>query len=385
MITTLLAALLAASASAPAPRLTVTAVNPLPVARERETLELTRSQLAPLGESDLWKIHVRDASGRELIVQAVDTDFDELHTPDIVIFQSDFGPGERRSFSVTAGARQKYTPADYKAYGRFVRERFDDFAWENDRIAHRTYGQALEGWKGEPLTSNSIDIWSKLGPRLIINEWYMMGDAYYHDMSPNGGDFYSAGPTRGDGASGLWAADRLWVARNFVASRQLANGPIRVLFELDYPPFDVNGRKLTQTVRVALDAGSQLDHYLVSLRPEDGSGALTAAVGLKKVAGEEKWLDPAVGTIVTWQPVERHYGMQGLAAIVDPGAWAGPAEDARNNLVRVNVAAGNVLDYWAGFAWDRAGRITSPAAWRAYVERFAKRLRASIQLSVRAE
>lgn len=385
MITTLLAAVLAAAAPVPAPRLTVTAVNPLAIARERQTLELTREQLAPLGEKDLSKIHVRDAAGRELIVQAVDTDFDELHTPDIVIFQSDFGPNERKSFSVTAGTRQKYTPADYKAYGRFVRERFDDFAWENDRIAHRTYGRALETWKGEPLTSSTIDIWSKVGPGFVINEWYMMGDAYYHDMGPKGGDFYSAGPSRGDGGSGLWAGDSLWVSRNFVDSRELANGPIRVLFELEYPPFDVNGRKVSQVVRVSLDAGSQLDHYRVTFKPLDGQGPLTAAVGLKKVAGEEKWLDPKAGTLTVWQAVSGNRGMQGLAVLVDPATLRGPGEDARNNLVLVNLRPENVLDYWAGFAWDRAGRITTPAAWRAYVDGFARGLRAPIQVSVKAE
>jgi len=37
-----------------------------------------------------------------------------------------------------------YTKGQFRAYGRFVRERFDDFRWENDRIAHRMYAKALE-------------------------------------------------------------------------------------------------------------------------------------------------------------------------------------------------------------------------------------------------
>ena len=143
-------------------QLTVTAVNKLQIARAGQTIELTAAQLAPLGEKNLNKIHVKDAAGKELICQAVDVDFDEFHTPDIVIFQSDFAPGETKTFTVTDGAVQVFKPEDYKAYGRFVRERFDDFAWENDLIAHRTYGKALETWKGEPLTSSAIDIWSKL-------------------------------------------------------------------------------------------------------------------------------------------------------------------------------------------------------------------------------
>lgn len=31
-----------------------------------------------------------------------------------------------------------------KVYGRFVPERYDDFAWENDKIAFRMYGKSLE-------------------------------------------------------------------------------------------------------------------------------------------------------------------------------------------------------------------------------------------------
>lgn len=384
MTSTLIAALLAPlfAGHAAAPRLTVTALNPLPFARASQTLELTREQLAPLGEKDLSRIHVADASGRELIVQAVDTDYDDYHTPDIVIFQSDFAPRERKTFTVTVGARPRLSPADYRAYGRFVRERFDDFAWENDRIAHRMYGKALETWKGEPLTSSAVDIWSKLGPRLIVNEWYMMGDAFYHDMTDNGGDDYTAGATRGDGGNGVWAQDRLWTSGNFAGSRELANGPIRVLFELDYPAFDVAGRKVAEVVRVSLDAGSQLDHYHVTFRPESAGEPLTGVVGLKRVAGEHESFDAARGTLVIWQAMEKHRGMQGLAALVDPKSLVRRAEDARNELLLARTTSGGTMDYWAGFAWDRAGKIASEAAWRRYVDEFAQGLASPIQVSV---
>ena len=145
------------------------------------------------------------------------------------------------------------------------------------------------------------------------------------------------------------------------------------------------GRHVAETVRISLDAGSQLDHYQVTYRPLDGAGPLTAAVGLKKVAGEEKWLDAAAGTMTIWQPMEKNLGMQGLAVIVDPRAFVGPAEDARNNLVLVNAGADHAIGYWAGFAWDRAGRITSAAAWRTYVEDFAQGVRTPIEVTVSAQ
>ncbi len=365
--------------------LTVKAVNTLQLSRASQTIELTAAQLLPLGATNLEMVHVRDAAGRELICQAVDVDYDELHQPDIVIFQSDFAPGETKTFTVSSGKRQQYEPGDFKAYGRFVRERFDDFAWENDLIAHRTFGKALETWKGEPLTSSSIDIWSKLTPKLIVNEWYMMGDAFYHHMTDNGGDDYSSGATRGDGASGLWAADKLWVAKNFVNSRELASGPIRVMFELDYEPFDVNGAKVAEMVRITLDAGSQMDHYHVTFKPEISGEPLTAAVGLKKVNGEQPDFDPAQAALAIWEPMEKNQGMQGVAAIVDPKKIVKQAGDKSNNLLLVRTGADNSIDYWAGFAWDKAGRITTADAWKKYVNEFAQGTRTPIEVTVQSQ
>ena len=186
--------------------LTVTAVNKLNLARQSETIELTAKDLAPLVEKDLMKLHVRDSAGREVLAQSVDTDYDDYHKPDILVFQADFKPNETKRFTVFAGAKREYKKEDFRAYGRFVRERFDDFAWENDRIAHRTYGRALIFWKGEPLTSSAIDIWSKRTSKMVINDWYMVDN--YHADHGEGADVYSAGPTRGVGGSGIWANDQ---------------------------------------------------------------------------------------------------------------------------------------------------------------------------------
>jgi hypothetical protein len=378
------AVLLAALTANAAGQLTVTAVNHLDFARPAQTLELSAQQLAPLGEPDLEKIHVRDAGGRELICQAVDTDYDPYHKPDEVIFQADFGPGETKNFTVVTGKKQAYTKDDFKAYGRFVRERFDDFAWENDRIAHRTYGKALETWKGEPLTSSAIDIWSKRTRRLVINDWYMLGDAYYHHDRGEGCDDYSAGATCGDGGNGLWADDKLWRAKNFVNSRVLANGPIRVLFELDYDAFDVAGKQVSEVLRVSLDAGSQLDHYEVFYKPENGA-TLTPAVGIKKAKGEQKEFDAANAALIIWEPMAGKLGMQGLAALVDPKMFLRQADDKANHLLLLKTPADNSISYWAGFAWDRAGDITTPAAWKKYVTEFAQGVRSPIAVAVSAE
>jgi hypothetical protein len=356
-------------------QLTVTAVNKLKTSRRSETIELTAEALAPLGEKDLMKIHVRDGAGKEVLAQAVDTDYDDFHKPDTLIFQADFGPNETKTFTLTAGAKREYSKEDFRAYGRFVRERFDDFAWENDRIAHRTYGKALITWKGEPLTSSAIDIWSKRTSKLVINDWYMVDN--YHADHGEGVDAYSAGPTRGCGGSGIWSNGQLYIPTNFVDSRVLANGPIRVMFELVYEPFDVNGVKVSQVLRVSLDAGSQLDRFRVS---SQGGESLALAIGLKKVKEAQKEFNQARGWLTTWEPVEKNLGMQGLAVIADPSTVDKLVEDKLNHLV---VLKPGVTTYWAGFAWDRAGQITTAEGWKAYVNQFAERLRSLIDISIK--
>jgi hypothetical protein len=362
-------------------QLTVTAVNKLNTARQSETIELTAETLAPLGEKDLTRMHVRDGSGREVLAQAVDTDYDDYHKPDILIFQADFGPNETKSFTLSAGAKRVYTKEDFRAYGRFVRERFDDFAWENDRIAHRTYGKALITWKGEPLTSSAIDIWSKRTSKLVINDWYMVDN--YHADHGEGADVYSAGPTRGCGGSGIWSNGQLYIPTNFIDSRVLTNGPIRVMFELVYEPFDVNGVKVSQVLRVSLDAGSQLNRFRVSSQAAPGSESLALAVGLKKVKEEQKDFNQSRGWLTIWEPMDRNLGMQGLAVVVDPRAVDKLAEDKLNHLVILKPGVVTPITYWAGFAWDRAGHITSAESWKAYVDQFAERLRSPIDVSLK--
>ena len=362
-------------------QLTVTAVNKLKIARQGETIELKAETLAPLAEKDLTKIHVRDSAGKEVLAQAVDTDYDDYHKPDLLIFQSDFGPNETKTFTLLAGPKREYSKEDFRAYGRFVRERFDDFAWENDRVAHRTYGKALITWKGEPLTSSAIDIWSKRTSKLVINDWYMVDN--YHADHGEGVDAYSAGPTRGCGGSGIWSNGQLYIPTNFVDSRVLTNGPIRVMFELVYEPFEVNGVKVSQVLRVSLDAGSQLNRFHVSSQAPAGSESLALAVGLKKVKEEQKEFNQSRGWLTIWEPVEKNLGMQGLAVVVDPSTVDKLGEDKLNHLVILKPGVATPITYWAGFAWDRAGQITSAESWESYVDQFAERLRSPIEVAVK--
>lgn len=374
------AALLACPGICQAAQLDVSVINSLPLVRPNQTIEIVARDLTPLGAKNLNLIHVKDRAGKELVCQPIDNDGDALRTFDAVLFQADFAAGETKTFTVSVGAKQVYPKEQYKAFGRFVRERFDDFAWENDRIAHRTYGPALETWKGEPLTSSTIDIWSKRTPRMVINDWYLADD--YHVDHGEGADYYSAGRSRGCGGSGLWANDQLWVSRNFTTSNVLANGPIRVLFELEYAPFAVNGVNVAETKRISLDADQQFDRYESHYKVAGDPLALTAAIGLKKAAGETVEINASQGSLVKWEKMEKRAGEQGLAIITAPGDFIKLVDDKLNQLVLAKVNPGNVATYWAGFCWDKAGRFTDAEAWKTHVSEFAQGLASPVVVKV---
>ena len=91
--------------------------------------------------------------------------------------------------------------------------------------------------------------------------------------------------------------------------------------------------------------------------------------------GERGWL-------AIWEPVEKNLGTQGLAIVVNPADVDKLGEDKLNHLVILKPTT-TPVSYWAGFAWDRAGKITSAESWKNYVNQFAERLRSPIEVAVK--
>lgn len=353
--------------------------NGIDIARPGETVEVGAALFrGALGGELQGRVRVVDApTGREILAQAVDLDGDGQ--ADQVVFQADFGPRETRAFRLVRGEERPYRKADFKVYGRFVRERFDDFAWENDRIAHRMYGAALETWTREPLTSSAVDVWVKRTRRLVVNDWYMVDD-YHHDTG-EGADLYAAGGTRGCGGSGVWRDGRLVVSRNFRASRVLASGPVRLVFELDYPAWDA-GFVRSETKRVTLDAGRNLDRF-ESRYEVDGDGASTYAVGIKKEPGAVLRVERARGFMRTWASLKDDEGHLGCGVVMAPEGIVDVVDGESDHLLVARAPDGAPAVYYAGFGWDKSGDFASVADWDRYLEEWAQRLRSPLRVEAR--
>jgi hypothetical protein len=369
-------------APAAAPGAVVTITNTLDLARPSETLVLAGAVIRKaMPVEDLRTVHVTDdASGKEIVAQPVDLNDDGVF--DEVVFQADIAPKAARSFSLSVGPRQIYTRDQFKAYGRFVRERRDDFAWENDRVAHRMYGKALETWAQEPLTSSSVDVWFKRTRRLVINDWYMVDD--YHRDNGEGADLYSAGRSRGCGGNGIWDAGKLYTSANFIDSRVLANGPIRVMFELVYPAFDAAGSRVTEIKRVTLDAGQNLSRFESRYAGAPAAPKMQAA-GIKKAPGSQVAQDRARGVLRTWEPVKADGSNFGCGVVVDPAQLTEFAELDGNVLAVTTMSAGSDVTYYAGSGWDKSGDFKTVEDWDRYLDQAVLRLRSPLAVSVDAK
>jgi unsaturated rhamnogalacturonyl hydrolase len=372
---------LAAAAEAPAAKvavLAVTVTNPLAAARAKETVTVEVAAAGKLAPGfDPQKTLVMDAAGKEVLSQLVDSNSDDV--PDQIVFQTDLRAKESKTFKLKPGERHLAKREDYKVYGRFARERHDDFAWENDRVAHRMYGPDLETYAKEPLISSGVDVWVKRVPKLVVNDWLMTGD-YHHD-SGEGADMYGVGKSRGLGGLGVWAGGKLHVSRNFAQSRVLASGPIRLVFELIYRPWDAGGERVAELKRVTLDAGSRWNRYESTFTGQ--RGPLAVGIGIAKHAGSEVKVNAKDSTMQVWEPLDGgKAGNLGTAIVLPAGAKLDEHHGDLDYLIVTRVPSNSRLVYYTGSGWDRAGDLKDQAAWAAEVQAFARRLAQPVKVKL---
>jgi hypothetical protein len=226
---------------------------------------------AILPDARMFHVRVKDASGKDLPLQITNYEHDHhgAHYDDLV-FQYDFKANERTAKFTIEPIAETTPPIVARVYARFVPERFDDFAWENDRIAHRVYGPALNSATAEPagerMRASGIDVWGKRVSYSVIDRWYLKGhDQFHRDGEGEGFDLYSIGGSRGAGGTGIWDGKSLSTSDNFSKWRVLANGPLRAVFDLDYAPWQVGAGSVAEHKRFIVEAGRNFDEVTSTL------------------------------------------------------------------------------------------------------------------------
>ena len=256
------------------------------------------------------------------------------------------------------------------AYGRFVPEREDDFAWENDKVAFRVYGP-LSPAKG-PVSG--VDAWLKRVDYSIIDKWYdehLSGKSYHTDHG-EGYDPYHTGTSRGVGGTAIWVDGEAWPAGQFQSFEVLQSGGEVVEFRLRYE-WDTPLGRVAEDKTISLALGEQL-YRVNSMFTLDGVPApLPVAIGLT-THDEAAWVshDREAGRISTWEVIDES-GI-GTGALLDPGQvqdivhQESEEKDASHIWLVTSTSEQGALTFRAGFAWEKAKKITSFDDWNRYLD-----------------
>jgi hypothetical protein len=266
-----------------------------------------------------------------------------------------------------------YLHANEKStFARFVPERKDDFAWENDKIAFRMYGPALRDKK----ENAGIDCWLKRVEYPIINKWYK--EKAYHDDTGEGHDCYHVGSSAGCGGTALWLNGKREALNTYIKQEVIEVTKERSSFKLTYERTigdDVYGEEKTITIEL----GKRL-FRADSLFTKNGKPAvgLPLCIGLTTHNGRGKVSsDLTKGWISCWEDLKGHN--LGTAAMIDPAKINSIKEigskkekDTSHIIILAKTDNSGKITYYAGYGWAKAKEITTELQWHAYLNTYKK-------------
>jgi hypothetical protein len=367
---------IAIALAAAAPRAqtqTLVLTNPINIDRAQEIVEVSLQQV-------LDRLHIAAAQAPDLVAEDAGTG---ERIPDQIYGATAGAPPDRLLLLVHLAARARKRivfridsgAAKQRAlvFGRDAPERKDDFAWENEQVAYRIYGPALEA-TGE--ITSGIDVWSKRVPNFVIDNFYKRDaegarthDAAlsYHLDNGQGLDSYYVGPSRGCGGTAVFSGGRLAVSKNYTHLRMLADGPIRFSFEVSYALWDANGVTVTETKRVTLDAGTHMNR-IESTYTFQGASTLELATGIAVHEGAQAEF-PVRGSIAAvWDtPQMASAGRIATGLVALPGQHARTLAADGHAVLVFTRHSGEPFIYLAGSGWSKADMPTA-VDWDAYLK-----------------
>lgn len=324
---------------------------------------------------------------KEITSQQIDSDGDG--TMDAILFQPEVAANGEKIFEVTFSESMGTRDSIPACYSRFVPERTDDYAWENNRVAFRTYGPVAQkmiedGIKGGTLSSG-IDAWLKRVDYPIINKWYkkeLETDGSYHKDDGEGLDNFHVGISRGVGGIAKKVDTTYYISRNFTSWKTLSTGPIRTSFILKYADWDAAGNMISEEKKISLDYGQNLSRFEITLK---GTDTISAGLTLHNKEGKIG-VDETNGWISYWEP---HFDSElGTGIIVPENGLVGyehyvtDRKDESNLFAHIETK-GNKAVYYAGFGWKKSGQFVSKSEWDTYLNTFSEQLKNPLQVTVK--
>lgn len=365
----------------------VTVKNALEVSRSNETVEIKKSDLTLKEGESFENLAVQDATTKAILVsQFVDEDQDG--NVDVLLFQPKLEAKSEKQFNLVSAEGNTAQEVTEFCYSRFVPERTDDFAWENNKVAFRTYGPVAQkmvedGTKGGTLSSG-IDGWLKKVEYPIINKWYAKNDkapGAYHLPSPEGLDNFHVGVSRGIGGTAVKSDTTYYVSKNFTNWKVITTGPIRTSFILDYADWDANGKMISEKKHISLDYGSNLTKYEIEV---GGTNSIYSGLTLHENDGVPTE-NVNEGWISYWEP---HGDSELGTAVVIPNGNMMSSEffvtgltDQSNLYAQIKINQGKAV-FYSGYGWKEANEFTTKESWENYIKDFTLKINNPLEVSV---
>ena len=358
--------------------------NTLEIDRSIETIALNKSEL---GVEDLTTVGIKDVKTGELqVTQLVDNDGDG--TMDDVLFQPKVMANTENTYDIVKVTEAEKPTAEELCYSRFVPERTDDYAWENDRVAFRVYGPTAQKMIEDNVPggtlSSGVDAWLKRVDYPIINKWYkkdLETEGSYHVDTGEGLDNFHVGVSRGVGGIAAKIDSTYYYSKNYTKWRTITTGPIRTSFYLEVATWNAAGKSIKESKVISLDLGNNFSKFTISLEGID-----TVSVGLTLhekdgvVAGNTD-----NGWVSYWEP---HGDSEIGTAIVAPkSSFLGYEKydtdliDESNAYAELKVTNNEVV-YYSGFGWKKSGQFKTKQEWESYLNTFAKQINTPLEVEV---
>ena len=353
--------------------------NNLDLDREFETVEVDISSFN-LEENTSFVI-LDEKTNEEIISQVIDNDLDGKN--DIIVFQPKIKANSSKIYILTSAATKKDTVPAY-CYSRFVPERTDDYTWENNRVAFRTYGPVAQQMVEDSIPggtlSSGLDAWLKRVEYPIINKWYKknaLDIGAYHKDSGEGLDNFHVGSSRGVGGTAVKVDTSFYFSKNFTSYKTITTGPIRTSFVLNYANWDANGKEISETKYISLDYGQNLSRYEIDVKGTDViSVGLTFHKKDGKTSASKNWIN-------YWEPFDDSELGQGMVAadayFINSEKYLTSKVDQSNFFANLNVINNKVI-YYAGFGWKKSNQFTTQKEWKNYLEDFSKKINSPLEI-----
>ena len=357
----------------------ITISNPLNTEREFETVEISKTALGLQPSDKLEKYRVKElGTSTYLISQCVDENGDGVN--DVLLFQPKIKALSTNKFEIELIVEDIIKDPIVFCYSRFVPERIDDYAWENNKVAFRTYGPVAQKMtedkvKGGTLTSG-IDAWLKRVEYPVINKWYEKytnGTGTYHKDTGEGLDNFHVGDSRGIGGVALKIDSVYYYSKNFISWKTITTGPLRTSFTLTYADWDAKGNKIKEVKHISLDYGSFLSKFEVEV---SGTKTLSTGITLHNNDGKTE-SNLKAGWIDYWQPIDDSELGTGIVfpknTMISSEKYMNPNKELCNLYAALKVV-NNKVTYYTGFGWKKQGEFTTKEAWENYLTNYATKI-----------